>query len=77
MEDAPLGGRESVGTNVFFTPRSVDVAGASISTSCYWGVNILQDKMVQLLIPIWTTGNAKSIQDTHRVFGGCNFILCN
>ena len=66
---SPLGSRESVFSNIFFTPRSVDVMGIpyqhpATGESTYYRQNN------SITHPWWTVNNAKSIQDTHRVFGG-------
>ena len=66
---SPLGSRESVFSNIFFTPRSVDVMGIpyqhpATGESTYYRQNN------SISHPFWVVNNAKSIQDTHRVFGG-------
>lgn len=66
---APLGGRESVFSNIFFTPRSVDVMGLPYQHPVT-GESTYYRQNNAITHPIWTTVNAKSIQDTHRVFGG-------
>ncbi len=67
------GNNASVFGNVFYTPRSIDLMGLPFTNPITGGsVYYRQNNSIQH--PLWTVHNARSLQNTNRVFGGLNAL---
>lgn len=63
-----LGSGSSVFSNVFFTPRSVDLMGLPFQNPRD-GSSVFYRQNNSIQHPLWTVANAKTSQVTNRVFG--------
>lgn len=62
------GENASIFANIFYTPRSIDLVGLPYQNPVT-GESIYYRQNNSIQHPLWTVNNARTIQDTHRVFG--------